>query len=468
MSVPFWLRHAIIASSYISMAGGLTWLIWQIDDPLAPALAVVLGGFILLVGWSIHHALIRRRYQHHTQTELADSNHPQSNKPYPGTETESSEPARHARLRRAGFVPEDYDMTGEVIMMRNLVEQITGDRHAESWVTTVRQASDISAQENHPPLIPRPRPAILGGMPDSQILAILHEALRFDRFDLYIQPAFRLPARHIAFYECFCHIRDRDGNHLSPEHYAPIAENEGMIASIDNLLLIRTVQLARRALQKNQDFSFLCSLSGFTMADNRFLEDFLILMEDNARFATKIIFQFAQADIDALAGRLHRVTERLARCGYRFAMDRVQFLDIDYEGLGALNFRYVKLPVPLLLVHKQQAPVEEDLRLLRRTVDRYGINLVADQIESEEQVKDLIDYNIDFGQGSLLGVPQLAPGEIPAAYLPYGLANTSEISAALPDLSTSLPILKTEEKSLTSSASGETNAAPGLSPLHKI
>lgn len=427
IGMPKWARHIAVAAIYVTTALVLAWMMWQIRDPIAPALAILVGGLVLVVGWLMHDGLIRRSREASMTSELttlnaafgevrgdiarlrADLNDPGPHDP--------GLPARHARLRRAGFYPEDGDMTGEVRMLQSLVERITGDRHAEQWEATGKRLA-ARASIDQPPLIPRPRPAVLGGMPDAQMLRILREALRFDRLDLYVQPVLRLPSRRIAFYECFCHIRGPDGAHLPPEQYAPVAEQEGMISSIDNLLLIRTVQLARRALQKNQDYAFFCSLSGFTLTDNAFLEDFMTLMEDNARFASKIIFQFAQNDIDALAPRLRQVTERLARSGYRFAMDRVQFLDIDYEDLGALNFRYVKLPVPLLLLHKLQAPEEEDLRNLRRTVDRFAIDLVAEQLDTEEQVKDLIDYNIDFGQGGLFGLPQLAPGEIPPQLLP--------------------------------------------------
>jgi len=420
--MPKWARHIAVASIYVGTALILAWMMWQIADPIAPALAILVGGLVLVVGWLMHDNLIRRSREASMKAELTTLNAAFGEvrgdiARLRADLHDPALPARHARLRRAGFVPEDGDMTGEVRMLQSLVERITGDRHAEQWEATGKRLA-ARASIDQPPLIPRPRPAILGGMPDAQMLRILREALRFDRLDLYVQPVLRLPSRRIAFYECFCHIRGPDGAHLPPEQYAPVAEQEGMISSIDNLLLIRTVQLARRALQKNQDCAFFCSLSGFTLTDNAFLEDFMTLMEDNARFASKIIFQFAQNDIDALAPRLRQVTERLARSGYRFAMDRVQFLDIDYEELGALNFRYVKLPVPLLLVHKQQAPEEEDLRNLRRTVDRYAIDLVADQLDTEEQVKDLIDYNIDFGQGKLFGLPQLAPGEIPPQLLP--------------------------------------------------
>ena len=47
-----------------------------------------------------------------------------------------------------------------------------------------------------------------------------------------------------------------------------------------------------------------------------------------------------------------------------------------------------------------------DLAGLRDDLARAGIALVVEKIESEEMLLDLLDYNIDFGQGYLFGEPK--------------------------------------------------------------
>ena len=37
---------------------------------------------------------------------------------------------------------------------------------------------------------------------------------------------------------------------------------------------------------------------------------------------------------------------------------------------------------------------------------RSGVDLIAEKVETEQIVIDLLDYNIDYGQGYLFGEPQ--------------------------------------------------------------
>ena len=45
---------------------------------------------------------------------------------------------------------------------------------------------------------------------------------------------------------------------------------------------------------------------------------------------------------------------------------------------------------------------------LQRRLDRAGIDVIAEKIEREESLIELLDYDIDFGQGYHLGEPKLA------------------------------------------------------------
>src|SRR5262249_28192841 len=72
---------------------------------------------------------------------------------------------------------------------------------------------------------------------------------------------------------------------------------------------------------------------------------------------------------------------------------------------AARGFRYIKIPGSLLLNPKDTAadihPAD-----LADLLGRFGIDLIADKIESEAMVVDLLDYDVRFGQGFLFSPPR--------------------------------------------------------------
>src|SRR5262249_2778565 len=72
---------------------------------------------------------------------------------------------------------------------------------------------------------------------------------------------------------------------------------------------------------------------------------------------------------------------------------------------AARGFRYIKIPGNLLLNPKDTAadihPAD-----LSDLLGRFGIDLIAEKIESESMVVDLLDYDVRFGQGFLFSPPR--------------------------------------------------------------
>jgi cyclic-di-GMP phosphodiesterase TipF (flagellum assembly factor) len=51
---------------------------------------------------------------------------------------------------------------------------------------------------------------------------------------------------------------------------------------------------------------------------------------------------------------------------------------------------------------------------LKQTMDDTGIDLIAEKIETEKMLVELLEHNIDFGQGYLFGEPRMSKDPPPA------------------------------------------------------
>lgn len=245
------------------------------------------------------------------------------------------------------------------------------------------------------------------GMPnDAQILEIVRSGLQENKVDLYLQPVVRLPQRRTLFYEAFSRIRGPKGEVITPGQYLKVAENAGLIGTIDNLLLIRCVQLIRRVKQRNSEVGFFVNVSARTLRDTAFFNQFIEFLDQNSDLKDTLILEFSQEEIDNATETVKKGLETLAEMGFSFSMDRVQRLDMDFQVVGAENFRYLKVAAQDLLPGGTGLPMNIHPDDLREALLRADIELIASMIEDEDTVIGLLDVEVGFGQGYLFGVPR--------------------------------------------------------------
>src|SRR3990167_3195266 len=122
---------------------------------------------------------------------------------------------------------------------------------------------------------------------------------------------------------------------------------------------------------------------------------------------------------------------KLAAFGFRLSLDKVIDLDIDFQDLARSDVKFLKISAQVLL--DELTETDEGL-VLRSMPDlaaqdfasltrRYGVDLIAEKVESERQIVDILELDIAFGQGHLFGEPRairdavLAETDPPAEFL---------------------------------------------------
>ena len=96
----------------------------------------------------------------------------------------------------------------------------------------------------------------------------------------------------------------------------------------------------------------------------------------------------------------------LSELGYRFSMDHVTDLRLEPKELADRAFRFLKVPAKLLLNPAANAQSDIHPGDLAALLARSGVDLIAERIESESMVVDLLDYDVRFGQGFLFSAPR--------------------------------------------------------------
>jgi cyclic-di-GMP phosphodiesterase TipF (flagellum assembly factor) len=256
--------------------------------------------------------------------------------------------------------------------------------------------------------------------PPRGMMEIVREALSENRVDLYLQPVVGLPQRKTVFYESFSRLRDASGQVIMPGEYLAVAEPAGLVTAIDNLLLFRCVQIVRRLARQDRRVGIFCNISMSSLGDDDFFPQFLDLLRANRDLAPALVFEVGQAAFEGRNAVQARNMARLADLGFRFSIDKVTNLDLDLQDLTRSDVKFVKVAAQTLLDELTEVDdrlvlrsmpdlAAEDFALLLR---RYGVDLVAEKVESERQVVDILDLDIQLGQGHLFGEPRAIKNDV--------------------------------------------------------
>jgi cyclic-di-GMP phosphodiesterase TipF (flagellum assembly factor) len=157
---------------------------------------------------------------------------------------------------------------------------------------------------------------------------------------------------------------------------------------------------------RNKDVGIFCNVSAATLANGTTFSQCLDFLEANRALAPSLVFEFKQATFRNLGATESEHLAALAQRGYRFSIDHVTDLRIDPRELADRGVRFIKVSAALLLDPKQASTSDIHPSDLSDLLGRFGIDLIAERIEGERSVVDLLDYDVRFGQGFLFAPPR--------------------------------------------------------------
>jgi cyclic-di-GMP phosphodiesterase, flagellum assembly factor TipF len=240
----------------------------------------------------------------------------------------------------------------------------------------------------------------------AQILAAVKHAVEENRIDIYLQPMVSLPQRKVRFYEAVTRLRDDKDQIIAADDFVAVAETAGLIGRIDHMLMLRCVQVLRRLMVRNKDVGVFCNVAAATLGSPATFAPCLDFLEANRALAASLVLEFKQATFRNLGPTETENLAALAQRGYRFSIDHVADIRFEPRELADRGVRFIKVPAALLLDQRQSSASDIHPSDLSDLLGRFGIDLIAERIEGERAVVDLLDYDVRFGQGFLFAPPR--------------------------------------------------------------
>jgi cyclic-di-GMP phosphodiesterase TipF (flagellum assembly factor) len=254
----------------------------------------------------------------------------------------------------------------------------------------------------------------------ASILDAVKEALRENRVDLHLQPIVNLPQRRTCFYEGFTRLRRADGKVIMPTEFLQAAERANLLGVIDNMLLFRCVQIVRRLSERDRRIGVVCNVSMASLEDDQFFSSFLDFMRENRDLAHAMIFEISVRAFRQRSDIASRNMARLKELGFRFSLDRGEGLNVDLPEMQAAGVKFYKVNGERLLEELTPGGERPDSAITRDIAAedvpalfvRYGIDLIAEKVENEKSVIEILEFEIPYGQGHVFGQPRPIKGSL--------------------------------------------------------
>ncbi|MET7243358.1 EAL domain-containing protein, partial [Methylobacterium sp. EM32] len=232
---------------------------------------------------------------------------------------------------------------------------------------------------------------------EAEILAALAQGL-----EVHLQPVVSLPQRKVAFYEALARLRVGEAL-LSPAEFVRVLERHGRTTELDRLMLARVTAIGQHLASRGSETPVAYALSPGSLFEPGFLRAVARLIDLHPELAGRMILALPQRSWRSLdaeqASALRSLRERIG-----LAVDRVADPRLDAAALASLGASYAKVGLDTLLGEHGAA--------LAVSLARSGIRLVAEGVERETDVPDLIDLDLPLAQGAVFSPPRVVRPEV--------------------------------------------------------
>ena len=241
---------------------------------------------------------------------------------------------------------------------------------------------------------------------EKEIKQQISKAMDMDLVEVFYQPIYSIKEENFTSMEALVRIRDDEGNIISPAIFIPIAEKNGMIIRLGEIVFEKVCSFVKKNRLRQYGIQYVeVNLSVLQCADEHLSEKFINIMEKY-----KVSPDMINPEITETASmRAKRILldnmKNLMNYGVNFSLD-------DF-GTGESNLNYI-VDMPVSIVKFDKGMTDAYFRNGRasyvmdaaiRMIQGMHLKIVSEGVETEKQFEVMKDLGINYIQGYYFSKP---------------------------------------------------------------
>ena len=244
----------------------------------------------------------------------------------------------------------------------------------------------------------------------------LRRALERCEFEIYYQPIVSLETDQIAGFEALLRWHHPERGFVSPADFIPLAEETGIIIDLGHWVLLESCRQMRAwhtQLSTLEPLTISVNLSGKQFSQPDFISQIRLILEETELDPRCLKLEITESVMMDNAEMVTSMLTQLRDLGIQ--------LSIDDFGTGYSSLSYLhRFPIDTLKIDRsfvgRMGIVDENSEIVRTIITlatNLGMTVIAEGIETHEQLIKLKALNCEYGQGYLFSRP-VAASAIPA------------------------------------------------------
>lgn len=241
----------------------------------------------------------------------------------------------------------------------------------------------------------------------SQMESGLRRALAHDEFSVHYQPIISLETWRISGFEALIRWDHPQHGYISPLKFIPVAEDTGLIVEIGQWVLREACQQLKvwqEQFPSDPPLSISVNLSGKQFSQPDLIDRISQILDETGLDAGSLKMEITESaiieNIDAAALML----KRIKALGVRLSLDD---FGTGYSSLSYLHrFPIDTLKIDRSFVSRISLPKNAEIvKTILTLAKNLGMDVVAEGVETRDQIIQLTGLNCEYVQGYLLSKP---------------------------------------------------------------
>jgi EAL domain-containing protein (putative c-di-GMP-specific phosphodiesterase class I) len=235
---------------------------------------------------------------------------------------------------------------------------------------------------------------------------LIQEAIEYDRIEVYYQPIYSMEKGSFTSAEALIRLRDEEGNIIPPGAFIDIAERNGSILKLGEMVFERVCMLLQSCQPMQYGIQYIeVNLSVVQCAYEHLAENFIHIMKKYRIDPSWINLEITESASIAAKNTLIGNMRQLMDYGVSFSLD-------DF-GTGQSNLNYiVDMPVKIVkfdrgmtLSYFENGKAKYVMDAAMHMIHGLKLKIVSEGIETKEQFDTMCSLGINYIQGYYFSRP---------------------------------------------------------------
>ncbi len=234
---------------------------------------------------------------------------------------------------------------------------------------------------------------------DDQVKTEIVKALEEDRVEAFVQPIYSVEQGKIVSAEALCRIRNVDGTIMLPYQFIPISEKCGLDIPIGYRMIENVCKYLTDPIYSKLFYYVDVNLSIAQCEQANLASKIIGLVQKYGITPERINFEITESGYINKIGNIERNIRILTDYGFGFSLDDFGSGESNLDYLVKMPAKYLKLDMHMIWAYFENDRAKKTVQSIIKISHDMGLKVIAEGVESKEQLDELSKQGVDFVQG---------------------------------------------------------------------